>query len=174
MMSIFVIDPTTWEENLKAQSPLAGGADHRAQTSLDSLLDAVRPWSWLALRVGTGALLVPHGLQKLFGMFGGGGLSGTAEFLGSVGYPAPAFMALLLGCVEVFGGILLATGFLTRAAALSVVGFMFFAVLFHLPNGFFWTAKGFEYPVLWGLAALFFAVNGGGAFSVDRALGRKL
>lgn len=155
---------------MSVQSPSAGDTDRRAQ----NLLDLAQPWSWLALRVATGALLVPHGMQKLFGMFGGGGLSGTATFLGSVGYPAPYLMALLIGIVEVFGGLFLAVGLFTRAAAFSIAVFMLFAVLFHLPNGLFWTAKGFEYPLLWGVLALFYVVHGGGAFSADRSLGRKL
>lgn len=158
---------------MQALSPAAGGSSRHATYTDASIFDTIRPWSWLALRVATGALLMPHGMQKLFGMFGGGGLSGTAGFLGSVGYPAPYLMALLIGIVEVFGGLLLMSGFLTRAAAISVAIFMLFAIMFHLPNGFFWTAKGFEYPLLWGVAALFFAVNGGGAFSIDRALGRR-
>lgn len=158
---------------MTTQSSVGGDTDRRAQNSLNAILDAAQPWSLLGLRVGVGLLLVPHGMQKLFGMFGGGGLSGTATFLGSVGYPAPYFLALLIGIVEFFGGLALAAGFMTRAAAFSVAVFMAFAVLFHLPNGIFWTAKGFEYPLLWGLAALFFVAHGGGVMSVDRAMGRN-
>jgi len=123
--------------------------------------------AWLALRGATGILLMPHGAQKLFGMFGGGGISGTAGFLESVGYPAPTLMAILIGVVEFFGGLMIATGFMTRFAAVAVAVFMAFAVMFHLGNGFFWTARGYEYPVLWGIAAIFFAVKGGGAYSID-------
>ncbi|MFV0302906.1 MAG: DoxX family protein [Paracoccus sp. (in: a-proteobacteria)] len=123
--------------------------------------------AWLALRAATGLLLLPHGAQKLFGLFGGGGIAGTATFLDSVGYPAPTLLAILIGCVEFFGGLMIAAGFLTRFAAVAVAVFMAFAVLFHLGNGFFWTAKGFEYPLFWGIAALFFAIRGGGAHSID-------
>ena len=129
--------------------------------------------AWLALRVVTGALLIPHGAQKLFGLFGGGGISGTAGFLGKVGYPAPELMAGLIGVTEFFGGILLVIGFLTRPAAIAVAIFMAFAVLFHLGNGFFWTGGGFEYPLLWGIVSLFFATKGGGYFSFDQKLGRE-
>lgn len=123
--------------------------------------------AWLALRAATGLLLVPHGAQKLFGIFGGSGISGTAGFLESVGYPAPTLMAILIGCVEFFGGLMISVGFMTRLAAVAVAVFMAFAVLFHLGNGFFWTARGYEYPLLWGIAAIFFAITGGGAHSVD-------
>lgn len=128
---------------------------------------------WLALRVATGLLLVPHGAQKLFGMFGGGGIGGTAGFLESVGYPAPMLMAILIGLVEFCGGLMLALGIFTRPVAFAVLVFMIFAVQFHMPNGFFWTARGYEYPVLWGVAALFFVIKGGGAFSIDAKLSRE-
>ena len=47
------------------------------------------------------------------------------------------------------------------------------AFVTHLPNGFFWTNRGFEFPLMWGIAALFFLIRGGGPLSVDRALGRE-
>jgi putative oxidoreductase len=43
----------------------------------------------------------------------------------------------------------------------------------HLPNGFFWADRSFEDPLMWGIAALFFLIRGGGPDSVDRALGRE-
>jgi putative oxidoreductase len=129
---------------------------------------------WLALRLATGLLLVPHGAQKLFGMFGGGGIGGTAGFLESVGYPAPVLMAILVGCVEFLGGLMLAVGLFTRPVAIAVLIFMIFAVQFHLPNGFFWTARGYEYPLFWGVAALYFAIKGGGAMSLDSKLAREI
>lgn len=140
---------------------------------LGRLYAAADTVTWLALRVTTGALLIPHGAQKLFGAFGGGGISGTAGFFESVGYGAPTLMALLVGLVEFFGGICLVLGFLTRPAAFAVAVFMAFAVQFHLGNGLFWTAKGYEYPLLWGVVALFFAVRGGGVLSLDRKMGRE-
>lgn len=137
---------------------------------LDHLTNPFENLAWLALRAATGLLLVPHGAQKLFGMFGGGGIAGTAGFLDSVGYPAATLMAVLIGVVEFFGGLMIAFGFMTRFAAVAVAVFMAFAVLFHLGNGFFWTAKGYEYPLFWGVAAVFFAIKGGGALSIDRKL----
>lgn len=149
-------------QSLQNKGVLAG-LNHR----LDRSMQRFDGLAWLALRATTGLLLMPHGAQKLFGMFGGGGITGTAGFLESVGYPAPTLMAILIGVVEFFGGLMIATGFMTRFAAVAVAVFMGFAVLFHLGNGFFWTARGFEYPVLWGIAAIFFAVKGGGAYSID-------
>ena len=47
------------------------------------------------------------------------------------------------------------------------------AVIQHFPRGFFWTSGGFEYPLMWAVAAFFFLVRGGGPYSLDRALGRE-
>ena len=94
--------------------------------------------------------------------------------LESVGYQAPTVLALLIGLVEFVGGLLIAFGLLTRPAAAATAVFMAFAVSFHLGNGFFWTARGYEYPILWGLAAAFFAIKGAGAYSIDKKIGREI
>lgn len=135
--------------------------------ALGTLDDRLGGLAWVMLRVVTGLLLMPHGAQKLFGAFGGGGLSGTAGFLESVGYPAPYLMALLIGLVEFVGGLCLVLGLLTRPAALAVAVFMAFAVSFHASFGFFWTSKGFEYPLLWGVVALAIFIRGAGGLSLD-------
>jgi hypothetical protein len=58
----------------------------------------------------------------------------------------------------------LAIGLATRAVAVLIVGVMAVAVvLVHLPQGFFWSAGGYEYPLLWGIVALAYAIRGGGA-----------
>ena len=42
------------------------------------------------------------------------------------------------------------------------------------PAGFFWTDGGYEYPLLWGIAALTFAIRGGGRYSLDALIGREI
>jgi putative oxidoreductase len=126
------------------------------------------------IRVTTGLLLLPHGAQKLFGLFGGYGISGTGQFFASK-LGLPASLALVAGLIEFFGGLLLTLGLATRAVALLVAGLMIVAVIqVHLANGFFWTSGGFEYPLMWGVLALTVAIRGGGRFSVDALLGREI
>lgn len=133
------------------------------------LTDLLSPLAEPALRITVGLLLIPHGWGKLFG----GGLAGTAEFFASVGYEPAYVLALAVGLLEVFGGLMLALGLLTRPVAVAVAVFMANAVIFHSANGFLWTQGGYEYPLMWGVAALFFAVRGGGRFSLDAKIGRE-
>ncbi len=131
--------------------------------------------SYPLIRAAAGLALMPHGAQKLFGWFGGYGLEGTGGFFSqNLGLEPGLFWAALVGGVEFFGGLFLVLGLLTRPAALAVAILMAVAVLkVHLPNGFFWTSGGYEYPLFWGLIALAIAFKGGSDLSLDRALGRE-
>jgi len=123
------------------------------------------------VRVTAGLLLIPHGAQKLFGLFGGYGLEATGQFFASK-LGLPASFAVLAGLIECVGGLMLALGFATRAVAVLVFGVMAVAVVsVHLPNGFFWTSGGYEYPLLWAVVALSYALRGGGRFSLDYLIG---
>lgn len=141
---------------------------------LGPLYDSLSPLMEPLVRVVAGLSLMPHGAQKLFGAFGGGGLAGTAQFLDSAGYAPGMFWATALGCLEFFGGLLLALGLFTRPVAAAVAVFMLMAVLQHAGSGFFWSNGGFEYPLLWGVVALYFAIRGGGPYSLDARIGREI
>jgi putative oxidoreductase len=130
--------------------------------------------SYPLIRAAAGLMLMPHGAQKLFGWFGGYGLEGTGGFFAqNLGLEPGLFWPALVGGVEFFGGLFLVLGLLTRPVALAVAIVMAVAITVHLPNGFFWNAGGYEYPLFWGLIALAIAVNGGAELSLDRALGRE-
>lgn len=132
------------------------------------------PLAELLFRVVVGGFLVPHGMQKAFGAFGGGGFAGTAGWLGSIGMTPGWLFAALAVFVEIGCGIAIAVGFLTRPAAALAAGFLFIAAItVHLSNGFFAQNGGYEFSVLWAVAALFIAVRGAGPISVDRMLGRE-
>lgn len=138
------------------------------------LQDALSPYAELMVRVATGLFLMPHGAQKLFGLFGGYGLAGTGQFFATK-LGLPASMALVIGVVEFFGGLLLATGFATRIAAGFITGMMLVAVLMvHLGNGFFWTDGGYEYPLLWALLSLSYVIRGAGRKSIDALIGWEI
>ncbi len=127
-----------------------------------------------AVRIAVGAFLVPHGAQKLFGLFGGYGLEATGQYFEqNLGFANGYLAALSAGSVEFFGGLLLAVGLLTRISAGAIAVFLGVALTFHVANGFFWTSGGIEYPLLWITLAVTFWVTGGGRLSVDRLIGKE-
>jgi Predicted membrane protein len=115
------------------------------------------------LRAGTGLLFMEHGLQKLFGLLGG--------FMGTPGATAPLVSQMgLAGVLELVGGTLLVLGLLTRPAALVLLGEMLFAFFtVHAPQGGAPVQNGGELALLYAIVFAFFAVNGGGAVSLDAA-----
>jgi putative oxidoreductase len=136
-------------------------------TSFDAAFRPIEKFSEPLIRASVGLLLVPHGAQKLFGWFGGYGLEATGNFFASK-LGLPSSLALIVGLIEFFGGILLALGLFTRPIALLVVGLMAGAAFrIHWAAGFFWNKGGFEYPLMWGLLALALVIRGGGAYSLD-------
>ena len=146
---------------------------HHYIPALGKIYDAVNEYAEPILRIALGAILIPHGLQKLFGAFGGMGFAGNAALFDRIGFTPGIFWGTLVG--ELIGGLLLVLGLFTRFAAAAVLIFMIVAVKFtSARGGFFWNTQGFEYPLLIGFCALFFLIRGGGAWSLDRAIGREL
>lgn len=123
----------------------------------------------LALRLAIGLTVAAHGTQKLFGWFGGGGLSGTGQFFSASGYPAGETMAAIAGLSETLGGLGLAVGLLTPLAAAAVLGTMINALVVHGTAAFF-APKGFEYELILALGAASLALTGPGSIAVDRYL----
>jgi putative oxidoreductase len=118
------------------------------------------PYTHAALRIGAGLLFMQHGLQKLFGMFGGVGPNGASVPLVS--------QFGLAGILETFGGLLIVLGLLTRPVALLVALEMLVAYFqFHFPQGGMPIENRGELPLLFMLVWLFFAGNGAGPFSLD-------
>ncbi|MBZ0215789.1 MAG: DoxX family membrane protein [Fimbriimonadaceae bacterium] len=128
----------------------------------------------VAIRVAAGLFFVPHGAQKLFGWFGGFGLTATGNFFEqNLGFSNGFLTVLAAGTVEFFGGLALALGLLTRVSAGALAILLLVALQYHMANGFFWTNKGYEYPLLWLVLVLAYWVKGGGKYSLDRMIGRE-
>ena len=128
-------------------------------------------------RIALGIVILPHGLQKLLGLFGGPGFSGTVDYFVSSGLPA--FVAILIIIGESFGALGLILGFLSRLAALGITIIMLGAIVtVHLQNGFFmnWdgskAGEGFEFHLLAIGLALIVLIKGGGIWSVDGAIAK--
>jgi len=121
------------------------------------------------LRAVIGGLFIGHGLQKLLGKFGGGGLEGTAGFFESLGLRPGKVHATTAGVAEVGGGALLVAGAATPLATSALTGTMTVAIKkVHGPNGVWAQDGGYELPLV--MLAAFFAItaSGPGDLSVDR------
>lgn len=102
--------------------------------------------AYLVLRIGTGLLFLSHGLQKLFGLFGGEVVP-LASLLG------------VAGVLELIGGALLAAGVLTRPVAVVLAAEMASAyVIAHLPRSVWPLENGGETALLFALIFVFFAL----------------
>ncbi len=121
----------------------------------------------LILRLAAGGFLLPHGLGKLLGWFGGSGIAGFAAELQHFGLPSAAPLPLLLAALQTALGLLVVVGAFTRIAALGSAAFLGVTVALNLSHGWFWMHGGIEYPVLWLLANLAVALTGPGNLSVD-------
>jgi len=127
------------------------------------------PISWLLVRLTAGLMLIPHGWPKLMM-----GVTATANMaLVKRGIQPAEPLAVILIAIETLGGLCIALGLFTRFWAAAAVIEMCVIVYHHLPN-FGWTARGYEYPLFWGLILLAILLRGGGPYSLDRKLRREL
>jgi putative oxidoreductase len=131
--------------------------------------------SLLIIRLTLGFIMLAHGVQKLFGWFGGYGFDGTVGFFtGTIGLPY--ILAVLIILTESIGMILLLAGLFSRYLAFATVIILLGAVSFHWHNGFYmnWSGalggEGFEFHIVVIALALIIAINGGGVYSLDRLI----
>lgn len=128
------------------------------------------------VRLAVGGVMLPHGLQKTIGAFGGYGFSGTMGFFTDT-LQLPWIVAFLVIMAESLGAVALIMGLFTRFCACSLGVVMVGAMIMgHWDHGFFMNwfgaqqGEGFEYHLLVIGAALSLVVSGGGKFSVDGML----
>lgn len=140
--------------------------------SLKTLLHTRPDWAPLLLRVPVGIIFAAHGAQKLFGWFGGYGLTGTGQWMDSIGLSPGWLMALLAGGAEFFGGLALIVGLLVRPAAAALAFAMVVAILsVHIGNGLFMSNNGYEFGLSLLAASVALLCSGGGRGSLDARLG---
>ena len=129
-------------------------------------------------RLTLGLVMFPHGAQKMLGLFGGYGFSGTMGFF-TEQMGIPAVFAFLAIAAEFFGSLGLITGLLSRVAAFGIASVMTVAIFMgRLQNGFFMNwfgnqkGEGFEYHILAIALALIVMIKGGGSLSIDAKLSK--
>ncbi|HXG72093.1 MAG TPA: DoxX family protein [Gemmatimonadaceae bacterium] len=121
------------------------------------------------LRVILGVVFLAHGWQKLFVM----GLPGVTGGFAQMGIPMPGITAPFITLLELFGGIALIVGLLTRLTAFGfAVAMLVATLLVHMKNGFF-APKGIEFTLVLMAGALAIMLAGPGAYSLDALIGRR-
>ena len=121
------------------------------------------------LRAITGTIFVAHGAQKLFVY----GIAGVGGGFAQMGIPFPSVVGPLVGFVELFGGLALIVGLLTRLAAAGLTANMLGALfLVHLQAGFF-MPNGYEFVLMLAASAITLAITGAGQYSIDALLARR-
>jgi putative oxidoreductase len=117
------------------------------------------------LRIVVALLFMQHGSQKLFNVPPGPpGL-----------FPVPLFSLLsVAGILELIGGLFILLGLFTRPVAFLLSGEMAVAYFMnHAPKGFWPVLNGGELAALYCFTFLYFAVAGGGQWSLDYQLRRR-
>ncbi len=130
-------------------------------------------------RLTLGLVILPHGAQKLLGLFGGYGYSATMESL-TTQMDLPSIIAFSVIMIEFFGSISLILGFFSRFWAISLA-IMFTGIIIttQLEHGFFmnWfgnqAGEGYEYSLLIIGLAISIIVNGSGKWSIDNIILKK-
>ncbi len=140
--------------------------------SLAGLYETFSPASYSFMRFAAGALLAPHGIQKIMN----GSWTTLAPFIDKqMGVSYPLWWAYMAVFAESVAAICLAIGLFTRVAAFILVIHMgIIIVYFQWQFGYFWTNKGIEYALLWWLLFIAIFFRGGGRYSVDRYLKKEI
>ena len=126
----------------------------------------------LIARLVLGLGMAAHGSQKLFGWFGGHGLTGTGGLFENLGFRPGRAFAFLAGAGEFGSGVLISLGLLGPIGpALLILVMTVAALAVHVRNGFFVTKNGVEVPAIYATGAFILAFTGPGALSLDALLG---
>jgi putative oxidoreductase len=129
----------------------------------------------LIVRLIVGLGLAAHGSQKLFGWFGGYGLTGTGGFFEGLGFRPGKLFALMAGLGETGGGLLTALGVGGALGPVLIVLVMLVAIgSVHYNKGFFIAGGGWELNAAYIAGALAIAFTGNGAYSLDNALNLQI
>jgi putative oxidoreductase len=136
------------------------------------------PWAPSILRLSLGVIFIAHGGQKLFGWWGGAGVSATIDML-RTSLGMPSYLLLLSILTEFFGGFAILFGLLTRIAALCLAIDVFIVITkVQVFNGFFlnWDlvpgrGHGYEFNLALLAMSLAIALAGPGRLALDHVLG---
>ena len=122
------------------------------------IIDKIREFSPLPLRIMIGITFIMHGLPKLTG------IGKTQGFFGHMGLPPE--LALPIAILEVLGGIVLIVGILTRITSILLIIEMIGAIFTaKMSKGF---VGGYELDLLLMFIAISLLISGPGRISIER------
>jgi putative oxidoreductase len=139
-----------------------------------------RPLEWnpatdvglLLLRFAVGGTFFAHGMQKVFGLWGGPGIAGFARNLEGFRFRQATALSWATGIAELVAGAFVVLGVVTPLAAAGLLAIKISAVAVKFGNGFFIAspagAAAVELDVVLGLAAAALALTGAGRIAVDK------
>jgi len=137
---------------------------------LAGLYNRVSPFAYALVRFSTGAVLLPHGVQKLLFR----SVDSLAGIIAAHHLPFPRALAYLTFFAESVGAACLVLGLFTRPAALMIwIEMSVIITIFHWEFGYFWTNRGIEFALLWWLLLIPIFFRGGGRYSLDHLLGKE-
>lgn len=131
----------------------------------------------MLLRVGLGALLIAHGLQKAFGWWGGSGLGGFEQSLADLGYQHANILTYVGAGAQIGAGVLLVLGLFTPLAAAAALAYLINGLLASVSaqpdHGYFpfFLPSGHEYQVTLIVLAAALTLTGPGRYGFDAGRG---
>lgn len=125
-------------------------------------LQKISTFAPLPIRIIAGIAFILHGLPKFEN------LQGTQGFFASIGLPAE--LALLIGLLEVIGGILLIVGLVTRITSILFIIETIGIILILKTGNSFTGEGGYEIEILLMFISISLLLSGPGRVSIERDL----
>lgn len=117
-------------------------------------------WALCLVRLLLGSSFIAHGLQKVFDLFGGQGISAFAGFVASMGLPL--WLGQVAAWFELIGGVLVFLGIAAELGALMIFPVMVVAIGLVHNAAYFLQQNGCEYALNLAVLSLVVIIGGPG------------
>jgi len=156
-------------DNSYDSTSVLSGVEDRSSKTVETKWHGGLDLGLLILRIMLGGTMGAHGLQHLFGVFGGPGLAGFARALDGFGFTSQTtLLSWITGIAEVGGGLLVILGLFTPLGAAALLGVTVNVVYAKFGGGFFQRqGRGFEFELLLAALSLVLLCTGAGRISLD-------
>ncbi len=132
----------------------------------------------LVLRLGIGAILIAHGLQKAFGLWNGPGFGGWEDSLTDMGFKYADILTYVATGGQIAAGLLLVLGLFTPVAAAGALAYLVTGILAEAMAAHeaarlatFLTDGHHEYKVFLACAVVALILTGPGRYGLDAGRG---